>query len=102
MRIITKKSQTNLVTHRGATIEDHIYKDALDLDNHQRLPVLFYSFYSSPKATSSFCVLPYMLEMHFYHPVVEEGLRTALKDASEKLRKGQALAEGSMECGPGV
>jgi dihydrolipoamide dehydrogenase len=27
-----------------------------------------------------------MLEMPFYHPVVEEGLRTALRDADAKLR----------------
>lgn len=46
--------------------------------------------------------VPEMLEMPFYHPVVEEGLRTALRDAGEKLHKGHALAEGSMECGPGV
>jgi dihydrolipoamide dehydrogenase len=26
-----------------------------------------------------------MLEMPFYHPVVEEGLRTALRDAAAKL-----------------
>jgi dihydrolipoamide dehydrogenase len=26
-----------------------------------------------------------MLEMPFYHPVVEEGLRTALRDAQAKL-----------------
>ncbi len=28
-----------------------------------------------------------MLEMPFYHPVIEEGLRTALRDAHEQLRK---------------
>lgn len=28
-----------------------------------------------------------MLEMPFYHPVIEEGLRTALRDASEKMQK---------------
>jgi len=28
-----------------------------------------------------------MLDMPFYHPVVEEGLRTALRDASDKLAK---------------
>jgi dihydrolipoamide dehydrogenase len=26
-----------------------------------------------------------MLEMPFYHPVIEEGLRTALRDAQAKL-----------------
>ncbi|XP_063707596.1 putative 1-phosphatidylinositol 3-phosphate 5-kinase, partial [Culicoides brevitarsis] len=65
MRIINKKSNHG-IRGTGTSIEDHIYKDALDLENHQRLPVLFYSFYSSAKATSSFCYLPYMLEMHFY------------------------------------
>jgi dihydrolipoamide dehydrogenase len=27
-----------------------------------------------------------MLEMPFYHPVIEEGLRTALRDLDNKLR----------------
>ena len=46
--------------------------------------------------------VPCMIEMPFYHPVVEEGLRTALRDANEKLHMGRSLAENSMECGPGV
>ena len=29
-----------------------------------------------------------MLEMPFYHPVVEEGLRTALRDAAARLAEG--------------
>ena len=29
--------------------------------------------------------IPQMLAMPFYHPVVEEGLRTALRDAEAKL-----------------
>jgi dihydrolipoamide dehydrogenase len=33
-----------------------------------------------------------MLSMPFYHPVVEEGLRTALRDLDAKLRKPQAIA----------
>lgn len=32
-----------------------------------------------------------MLEMPFYHPVVEEGLRTALRDARSKLRERPCL-----------
>ncbi len=28
-----------------------------------------------------------MLEMPFYHPVIEEGLRTALRNARKQLRK---------------
>ena len=33
-----------------------------------------------------------MLEMPFYHPVIEEGLRTALRDLDGKLRSAQAHA----------
>jgi dihydrolipoamide dehydrogenase len=33
-----------------------------------------------------------MLEMPFYHPVIEEGLRTALRDLDAKLRAAQAHA----------
>ncbi|TGN38677.1 dihydrolipoyl dehydrogenase [Marinobacter confluentis] len=43
-----------------------------------------------------------MLEMPFYHPVIEEGLRTALKDLNMKLSIGPAPEEGCMECGPGT
>ncbi len=31
------------------------------------------------------CTIATMLEMPFYHPVVEEGLRTALRDTQAKL-----------------
>jgi dihydrolipoamide dehydrogenase len=34
--------------------------------------------------------LAQMLEMPFYHPVIEEGLRTALRDLDVKLRAAQA------------
>lgn len=43
-----------------------------------------------------------MLEMPFYHPVIEEGLRTALKDLNRNLQAGPEPAEGCMDCGPGV
>jgi len=43
-----------------------------------------------------------MLEMPYYHPTIEEGLRTALRNANEKLHRGPALAEDSIECGPGI
>ncbi|ERS09792.1 dihydrolipoamide dehydrogenase [Marinobacter sp. EN3] len=43
-----------------------------------------------------------MLDMPFYHPVIEEGVRTALKDLSKKLQIGPAPGEGCMDCGPGV
>jgi len=42
-----------------------------------------------------------MLEMPFYHPVIEEGLRTALRDLNHKLRLGQEMIDRCMECGPG-
>jgi len=42
-----------------------------------------------------------MLEMPYYHPVIEEGLRTALKDLNRKLKLGPEPAEGCMDCGPG-
>jgi len=42
-----------------------------------------------------------MLEMPFYHPVIEEGLRTALRDVKHELRAGPALANQGMDCGPG-
>jgi len=31
--------------------------------------------------------------MPFYHPVIEEGLRTALRDLQAKLKLGEAEAE---------
>ncbi|MBS3805148.1 MAG: dihydrolipoyl dehydrogenase [Oleiphilaceae bacterium] len=43
-----------------------------------------------------------MLAMPFYHPVIEEGLRSALRDLSQKLHIGPALVDQCMECGPGA
>ncbi len=43
-----------------------------------------------------------MLDMPFYHPVIEEGLRTALRDTLSKLEMGPPLVMKEMECGPGV
>ena len=42
-----------------------------------------------------------MLEMPFYHPVIEEGVRTALRDLNAKLKIGSAMLNQCMECGPG-
>ncbi|WP_028862326.1 dihydrolipoyl dehydrogenase [Psychromonas aquimarina] len=42
-----------------------------------------------------------MLDMPFYHPVIEEGLRTALRDLNAKLKLGSAMINQCMECGPG-
>ena len=42
-----------------------------------------------------------MLAMPFYHPVIEEGVRTALRDLHEKLIKTDTEVNPCMECGPG-
>ncbi|MDR5899917.1 dihydrolipoyl dehydrogenase [Halomonas vilamensis] len=42
-----------------------------------------------------------MLAMPFYHPVLEEGLRTGLRDLNANLKQGPAVSERCMECGPG-
>ena len=43
-----------------------------------------------------------MLDMPFYHPVIEEGLRTALRDLNHKLNLGPQMVEACMDCGPGA
>ena len=45
--------------------------------------------------------IPQMLEMPFYHPVIEEGLRTALRDVNAKLHLGPKGEERCLDCGPG-
>jgi len=42
-----------------------------------------------------------MLEMPFYHPVVEEGLRSALRQASHAVRTGPRPIPRCLDCGPG-
>lgn len=41
------------------------------------------------------------LAMPFYHPVIEEGLRTALRDLAHELQKGPAPVPGCDTDGPG-
>ncbi|OHY80317.1 dihydrolipoyl dehydrogenase [Marinobacter sp. AC-23] len=43
-----------------------------------------------------------MLEMPFYHPVIEEGVRTALKDLNRNLNIGPVPEDDCTDCGPGV
>jgi len=43
-----------------------------------------------------------MLDMPFYHPVIEEGVRTALRDLNRKLHKGSEAIPHCMDCGPGA
>ena len=42
-----------------------------------------------------------MLDMPFYHPVIEEGVRTALRDLRAKLHLGGVMVERCLDCGPG-
>jgi dihydrolipoamide dehydrogenase len=42
-----------------------------------------------------------MLKLPFYHPVVEEGLRTALKDANKKCCEARAQAAPELPSAPG-
>jgi len=43
-----------------------------------------------------------ILELPFYHPVIEEGVRTALRDLNRNLQLGPAVIERCMDCGPGA
>ncbi len=43
-----------------------------------------------------------MLDSPFYHPVVEEGLRTALRHLQRELRMGPVPVEHCLDCGPGA
>ena len=42
-----------------------------------------------------------MLAMPFYHPVIEEGLRTGLRDLNRHLRMGPEVVPRCLDCGPG-
>jgi dihydrolipoamide dehydrogenase len=42
-----------------------------------------------------------MLDSPFYHPVIEEGLRTALRQVQRSLRMGPVPVERCLDCGPG-
>jgi dihydrolipoamide dehydrogenase len=43
-----------------------------------------------------------MLDSPFYHPVVEEGLRSALRELQRALRMGPPPVERCLDCGPGA
>jgi dihydrolipoamide dehydrogenase len=43
-----------------------------------------------------------MLDSPFYHPVIEEGVRTALRDLNRRLRMGPVPVARCMDCGPGA
>jgi dihydrolipoamide dehydrogenase len=43
-----------------------------------------------------------MIDSPFYHPVIEEGVRTALRQLSRNLKMGPPPIEGCLDCGPGA
>lgn len=43
-----------------------------------------------------------VLELPFYHPVIEEGVRTALRDLNHKLHIGPEVIARCLDCGPGA
>jgi dihydrolipoamide dehydrogenase len=43
-----------------------------------------------------------MLDMPFYHPVIEEGVRTALRVLNKNLKLGPQPVERCLDCGPGA
>lgn len=61
-----KKIEKKSTVYRTCSTVDTI-KDALDMYSHQRLPVLFCSFYyNTRELPTSFCAQPLLLDMHFY------------------------------------
>lgn len=64
--ILMKKIEKKAETVRQKSSRETL-KDALDIYNHQRLPVLFCSYYYNIKdLPTSFCAQPLLLNMHFY------------------------------------
>jgi dihydrolipoamide dehydrogenase len=43
-----------------------------------------------------------VLELPFYHPVIEEGIRTALRDLGRRLELTRAPCARELDCGPGA
>ncbi|TCS36348.1 dihydrolipoamide dehydrogenase [Paucimonas lemoignei] len=43
-----------------------------------------------------------LMSMPFYHPTIEEGLRTAVRDAKKKLKTGLTPMEACTDCIPGA
>ncbi|BFM10220.1 dihydrolipoyl dehydrogenase [Simiduia litorea] len=46
--------------------------------------------------------VPQILDLPFYHPVIEEGVRTALRDLNHQLHIGPEMVEKCLDCGPGA
>jgi dihydrolipoamide dehydrogenase len=43
-----------------------------------------------------------VLELPFYHPVIEEGIRTALRDLGRRLKLTRVPCARELDCGPGA
>lgn len=43
-----------------------------------------------------------ILDMPFHHPVIEEGVRTALRDLNAKLQLGPQVIAHCLDCGSGA
>lgn len=43
-----------------------------------------------------------MLDMPYYHPVIEEAVRSALQDLNHRLKVDAKILENCLECGPGT
>lgn len=43
-----------------------------------------------------------IIDLPFYHPVIEEGLRTALRDLQYELQMGPQPLADCIDCGPGI
>jgi dihydrolipoamide dehydrogenase len=53
-------------------------------------------------AVQSHTTVEQALAMPVYHPVIEEGIRTALRDLSARLKLREPECPQDMECGPGA
>ncbi|XP_052896757.1 putative 1-phosphatidylinositol 3-phosphate 5-kinase [Anopheles moucheti] len=62
----TSSRKRRLTTMAQRSLEEYVYRDALDIENHQRLPVLFCSFNYNENVPSTFCAQPSYLDMQFY------------------------------------
>ena len=53
-------------------------------------------------ACQSRMTVAHMLDMPFYHPVIEEGVRTALRDLQQQITQGRPVGEQCDACTPGM
>ena len=80
----------NKLVEAGASAELHVYADAASgrfLGAEMIGPDAEHIAHLLAWALQSQLTVEQMLQMPFYHPVVEEGLRTALRDAQAKLER---------------